>query len=173
MKLISLYFALGIISAAAAEPSSRDANDLSAAVVINAPMASVWKTVWDFKNYPEWNTTISNLRYSGNQDQPKIGDKINVRVEVNGNFEDFPKALTLTSLSKNSFCWTSTPFPGLTFTRFIVLTKISERKTEYFTYETITGFLSGVIGGKYRPLIKVGLKKEAGQLQSYLERRKP
>lgn len=172
MRVISIFFALGVISANVFGASHHvESGTPSASVTIQAPIQSVWKAIWDFNSYGRWNTLVKDIQYQGNSSRPSIGDRISLKVFFNGAYIEHPKALKLSSIeSQKSFCWDGNPWFGVKTKRCVSLTSIPGNKTRYYTTETVSGFFAGTVMQPYGETIRQSLVDEASQLKRYVER---
>ncbi len=110
--------------------------------VINAPASEVWKTLMDFKSYPNWNPFIKTLK--GNA---VVGGQLTAELCLPGKKPMIFKPTVLRATPNKEFRWIGKLWVKGLFDgeHYFTLKPLDDNRTLFTQGENFTGLLSGIL----------------------------
>ena len=133
-------------------------------IIINAPVASVWNVLSDFKAYPSWSPTIREFFGT-----PKVGQRTQVHLSQPGGTSMkmnpiFLKIDANRELRWKGRLWINGVFDG---EHYFLLNPVSEHQTRLIQGE----FFSGILVSVFKKMIHGNTKKGFDAFNDAIKRR--
>lgn len=127
------------------------AKEISTIITIKAEQDQIWKTLTDFKNYPEWNPFI--LKAQGNL---KKGKKLSIELE---GMKFSPTVIEF--VPEQKLTWLGNLIIPHLFDgeHSFELKQLDNQYTEFIHKEKFTGILPFFLGQKFFKTIEIGFEK--------------
>ncbi len=142
--------------------------NIETSTVINAPASEVWKTLMDFKSYPNWNPFIKTLK--GNA---VVGGQLTAELCLPGKKPMIFKPTVLRATPNKEFRWIGKLWVKGLFDgeHYFVLEKLDEQRTLFTHGENFSGLLSGLLFKMIEEETKRGFEEMNEALSERVEKR--
>lgn len=151
------------------------ASKIIAESIIDAPVDEVWEILIDFEKYSEWNEFTAKIVIGDekNNEQPTIGDNVDLYVKWLGSDKTFKQVVRLNQYDreKKMLEWGASLGTSwmLKTRRVQILEVVDGNKTKYTTSESFQGALTSIVMRLHRENIQRGFQHVADALKTRCE----